>query len=85
MLTNHIKQDLDLAKNLSFKIEEMNPFPIQHISFHPRKRELRKRDIFKAHLENCGKPLIPAFNCPGNLKHVVIPLIVRDTRWFKSP
>lgn len=26
-----------------------------------------------------------AFNCPGNLKHVVTPDIVADTKWFKSP
>ena len=26
-----------------------------------------------------------AFNCPGNLRHVVTPDIVRDTRWFRSP
>merc|ERR1740127_35732 len=25
------------------------------------------------------------FNCPGNRKHVVTPLIAADTRWFKSP
>merc|ERR1712117_399971 len=25
------------------------------------------------------------FNCPGNRKHVVTPLIAAETRWFKSP
>merc|ERR1719308_823428 len=26
-----------------------------------------------------------ALSCPGNLKHVVTPDMVRDTRWFRSP
>ena len=26
-----------------------------------------------------------AFNWPGNLKHVVTPDMVKDTKWFKSP
>ena len=26
-----------------------------------------------------------AFNCPGNLKQVVTPLMVLDTRWLRSP
>merc|ERR1719447_1117465 len=26
-----------------------------------------------------------AFNCPGNRKHVVTPLMVADTRWLRSP
>merc|ERR1719156_485587 len=25
------------------------------------------------------------FNCPGNRRHVVTPLMAADTRWFKSP
>merc|ERR1719370_2459376 len=25
------------------------------------------------------------FSCPGNLRHVVTPDMVRDTRWFRSP
>ena len=26
-----------------------------------------------------------ALSCPGNRRHVVIPDIVNDTKWFKSP